>query len=180
MVFIPYSQQVRWVAEFFEGVMQSLNREYEVAGIQWKGQEEERESEGSEGKGGTGYWDEPTGRGPRGQVVDPNQEEEVFGDQLYFPTERRPIHYRRPVPLRSCPTEDQEKWFEESGIKIGLTLTLEERHQAIQLIYSWKDIFVDRIEDLPATDLVVYTIPTYAHARPHRAKDPIYARDEIR
>ena len=50
----------------------------------------------------------------------------------------------------------------------------------MRLLWTWKDIFVDQLEDLPATDLVVHTIPTYPEARAHRARDPIYAKDEIR
>ena len=53
------------------------------------------------------------------------------------------------------------------------------RKQAIALLYLWKDLFVEDVKDLPETDLVCLTIPTYPGARPYRSKDPIYAADEI-
>lgn len=39
---------------------------------------------------------------------------------------------------------------------------------------------MEKVEDLPMTDLVVHTIPTLPYAKPHRARDPIYAGDEVR
>jgi len=71
------------------------------------------------------------------------------------------------------------QWFETSGIRIGRHLTSSQRMRAIQLLYTWKDLFISDIAQLPATDLVMHTIPTYPNAKPHRARDPIYAADEI-
>ena len=50
----------------------------------------------------------------------------------------------------------------------------------VKLLWIWRDVFVERVEDLPATDLVMHTIPTYPHCKAFRAKDPIYAKDEVR
>ena len=41
-------------------------------------------------------------------------------------------------------------------------------------------MFVDQVHDLPTTDLVVHMIPTVPHAKRYRARDPIYAIDEVR
>ena len=56
---------------------------------------------------------------------------------------------------------------------------LQEQKQAIRLLYCWKDIFVENMDSLQATDLVVHTIPTYPGVRPHRAKELVYTADEI-
>ena len=56
---------------------------------------------------------------------------------------------------------------------------LGEREQAVRLLYHWRDIFVEDMESLQATDPVVHTIPIYPSMRPHRAREPIYAADEI-
>ena len=58
-------------------------------------------------------------------------------------------------------------------------MTEREREQAVRFLSRWRDIFVEDMESLPATDLVVNTIPTYPGMRPHRAREPIYAADEI-
>ena len=71
------------------------------------------------------------------------------------------------------------EWFKSSGIKIGSELTNKQRNQVVKLLCIWRDMFVERVDDLPATDLVMYTIPTYPHCKAYRAKDPIYAKDEL-
>ena len=73
-----------------------------------------------------------------------------------------------------------QDWFATSRITIGSFLRKEERRQVITLLYLWRDLFVEDIKDLLATDLVYHTIPTYPSARLYRAKDPIYAMDEVR
>lgn len=104
-------------------------------------------------------------------------EENVFGYQeMKYPT-RRPI--RR--PLSTGPIRPQARyWFEESKISVeSEVLSPKQMEQVIKLLYTWKDLFVEKISDLPATDLVWHTIPTYPRSRPYKAKDPIYAADEV-
>ena len=48
----------------------------------------------------------------------------------------------------------------ESGITVG---PQEEKEKVIRLLYHWRDVFVEEMEDLPTTDLVVDKIPTYRH-----------------
>lgn len=104
-------------------------------------------------------------------------EECTFGYQEMVYPERRPR--RRLVP-NTLATTEVEKWFEQSGIKIGSFLTTQQRHQVLNLLYVWNDLFVEKLRELPATDLVCHTIPTIPGARPYKAKDPIYAADEVR
>ena len=75
---------------------------------------------------------------------------------------------------------DEEDWFSRSGIEIDSELTGEQRMQVITLLWIWRDMFVEMVEDLPATNLVTHTIPTYPHCKAYQAKDPIYAKDEVR
>lgn len=116
---------------------------------------------------------------PSGVTVQPGSEEECFGYQpTLFPTSRR-------VERRSWDTSfhvgcNQEEWVRLLGIQLGEHLSSVEREEAIRLLWIWRDVFVDRMEDLPVTDLVVHTIPTYPDAKAYRAWDPIYAKDEIR
>ena len=92
-----------------------------------------------------------------------------------FP-KRRPIHRTR----LHKPTEDTLRWFGESRINVGTELTNERTDMLIALLVTWRDLFVEKLRDLRVTDLVHHTITTYPEARLHRAKDPIYAADEIR
>ena len=68
----------------------------------------------------------------------------------------------------------------QKRIQWGSELNPSEREQAIRLLWIWRDLFVEDMSKLTATDLVIHTIPTYPDARAHRAKDPIYAQDQVR
>jgi hypothetical protein len=63
--------------------------------------------------------------------------EQAFGHNFSFPTNRRPVNYRR--PLISPVSEEAEAWLEASGITIG-ELPQPQRDQALQLPWTWKDI----------------------------------------
>ena len=114
-----------------------------------------------------------------GTTVPPGPEETWFGGyQPPFPTTRRV--QRRPWDPAFQVQLEHEAWVEHMKITVGKSLDETEKRQAIQLLWTWKDVFVDRVDELPMTDLVEHTIPTYPMARAHRARDPIYAKDEIR
>ena len=115
---------------------------------------------------------------PNRAVTTLSPEEYWFGCQDPFPTQRR--IERRVWDSSFMVDAVHEQWLSEAGIRIGQHLTAHERAQAIQLLWTWKDVFVDQVHDLPATDLVVHMIPTVPHAKPYRARDPIYAKDEVR
>ncbi|KAF8423807.1 hypothetical protein EV426DRAFT_717229 [Tirmania nivea] len=80
-------------------------------------------------------------------------EEESFGVQPSIPTEQRPIQFHQKLLSNQPLLKEQVDWFTVSTIKIGM----------------------EKMEDLPATDLVVHTISTYPNAHPYRANDPNYA-----
>src|SRR5205807_8224522 len=69
-----------------------------------------------------------------------NIEEEVFGRTRGYPTERRPIDYRRDID-HDTPDRVIDKWFSESKIKIGPKATGTEVREAKRLLYTWRDLF---------------------------------------
>jgi len=100
---------------------------------------------------------------------------EAFSHILEFPTKRRPASYRRPI-LSSA--SRVPKWFTASRIGLGPELTLVQRLEAQNLLYTWKDLFADKINDMPVTDLLVHRIPVYQGAQPSWAKDKLYTKEE--
>ena len=112
-----------------------------------------------------------------GDVVRTGPEEEWFAIQEGFPTTWRVSrrHWDTLFPIG----KEQIDWMHRVGIQIGVQ-TEEEKEQAVRLLWIWRDIFVEQLCDLPMTDLVTHAIPTYPGIRAHRARDPIYAMDEIR
>lgn len=162
--FIPYRIQMRWINEFLSWGMSGVdNNKGDEGTIAVVTRVRKRK-----------LWDAAHGETNR-RDGPPTAEESTFGYQeLPFPT-RRPV--RRPLaPI----TMEMLRWFEETRITVGTELTTECRNAVIALLYTWKDLFVEKLSDLPVTDLVCHTIPTYPGSRPHRAKDPIYAADEVR
>ena len=65
-----------------------------------------------------------------------------------------------------------------SGIRLGASLTPEERQEAQLLLYTWKDLFVRQLKEMPITDLVEHRIPVRSSTQPIRARDKIYTREE--
>lgn len=116
---------------------------------------------------------------PSGAVVRAGPEEEWFAVQEGFPTTRRVS--RRLWDESFVIGQEQEIWIHRVGIQLGTDLlTAKEREQAMRLLWIWRDVFVEQLGELPVTDLVTHTIPTYPEARAHRAWDPVYAMDEVR
>jgi len=102
-------------------------------------------------------------------------EQLAFGHILSFPTQRRPAHYRREriISATGIPT-----WFEVSKIRLGASLKLEEKQEAELVLYTWRDLCVGKLEEMPVTDLVEHRIPVRPNAQPIRARDKIYTREE--
>lgn len=47
-------------------------------------------------------------------------------------------------------------------------------------MYTWRDMFVSSVRDMPTTDLVMHDIPTFPHARPKASKMPLFTERERR
>lgn len=167
--FIPENIQIQWICEFLQGFekkkMEGRKVEEVNRVMEGKKYDKDKEMEGQTVDSGS--------------LVEAGPDEECFGSQdMHFPVTRRPINYHRDL----CGVEEDgwKEWLGESGVNVGHQLTMDQQDLVKRLLYTWKDVFVLDIAQLPATDLVMHTIPTYPDARPHRAKDPIYASDEIR
>jgi hypothetical protein len=102
-------------------------------------------------------------------------EMEAFSQILQFPTQRRPVDYRRTLmsSATGIPT-----WFEVSGIKLGTKLTAEQHEAVVKLLFTWKDLFASQIGEMPVTDLVEHCIPVYPYMQPRRTKDKIFTKEE--
>src|SRR5690606_2435230 len=80
-------------------------------------------------------------------------QDESSSDEPYsameFPTTRRPV--RRQLD-ESTPLHIVEKWFENSGIKIGSQAeTPIQIEKAKRLLYTWRDVFSTDITNLKGT-----------------------------
>lgn len=104
------------------------------------------------------------------------KEDELFGRSTGYPTSRRPVDFRRELTTESWDVVSE--WLAQSGITVGSTATkqanssdAEEAQATAWLFYTWKDLFVEDLVAMPATDLVTHSIPTWSDAVPVRAKD---------
>ena len=111
------------------------------------------------------------------------EEDELFGGSTGYPTSRRPVDFRR--ELTTEPWDVVSAWFAQSGITVGSTATeranssdAEVAQATARLFYTWKELFVEDLVAMPATDLVTHSIPTWSDAVPVRAKDKLYTPRE--
>jgi len=88
-----------------------------------------------------------------------------------FPTRRWP-------KLRALEIADPatvEMWFKTSGIAIGGGLSQEQKTRAMNLFYTWRDIFETDLLRIRKTDLIEDAIVLSGDAKPYRAKIPLYS-----
>ena len=111
------------------------------------------------------------------------EEDRLFGQKVEYPTSRRPIDYWR--ELSTDPWETVEKWFSTFGVMIGLkgneAIQSPDRKTAkitARLFHTWRDLFVEDMVEMPATDLATHTIPTGEDAVPRRARYKLYTPRE--
>jgi hypothetical protein len=104
--------------------------------------------------------------------------EQAFGHNFGFPTTRRPIDYRRTLDC-SVDSTVMEAWLGASGITVGSGLDPRQRNEALQLLWTWRDIFCDSLETLPATDLIYHRIPTKRDCKPIRSKPRLSTAEEV-
>ena len=123
--------------------------------------------------------------GKKGKVrqVATLEEERLFGQKVGYPTNRSPIDYQR--ELSTDPWETVEQWFSTFGVTIGskaneamLSTDRKTAEMTARLIYTWRDLFVEEMVAMPATDLATHTIPRSEDAVPWRARDKLYTPRE--
>jgi hypothetical protein len=105
--------------------------------------------------------------------------EQAFGHNLGFPTARRPMEYRRDLNCGVEPAAVMEDWLKTSGITIGSGLDQRQKEKAMQLLWTWKDIFCDDLATPPATDLIYHRIPTRRDCQPVRSKPRLSTAEEV-
>jgi len=111
------------------------------------------------------------------------EEDKLFGQKIGYPTTRRPIDYRRELTTDSW--EIVSEWFKAFKVTIGpkaneaiSSENPETAQMTARLFYTWRDLFVEDMVQMPATDLVTHTIPTREDAIPRRARDKLYTPRE--
>ena len=111
------------------------------------------------------------------------EEDNLFGQKVGYPTERRPIDYLR--KLSSEQWTVVEEWFRTFKATIGPmareamdSKDPDTAQMTARLFYTWRDLFVEDMVEMPATDLVTHTIPTREDAVPRRARDKLYTPKE--
>lgn len=106
-----------------------------------------------------------------------NLEEEVFGRTRGYPTDRRPVNYRRDIDGETS-DEVITEWFKASGITIGSKAAGPEEAEAHRLLYTWRELFASNVDIMPPTDLIEHSIPTWPNAVPVRSKAAIHTLKE--
>lgn len=111
------------------------------------------------------------------------EEDFLFGQKIGYPTTRRPIDYKWELATDSW--EIVSSWFKTFKVTIGPmandAMISSDRFTAemtARLFYTWRDLFVEDMVEMPAKDLVTHTIPTRADAIPRRARDKLYTPRE--
>ena len=93
-----------------------------------------------------------------------------------FPTRRRP---KLRAPETADPAEVEMR-FKMSGIAIGGGLSQELKTRAMNLFYTWRDIFETDLLRIRKTDLIEHAFVLSGDAKPYRAKIPQYSEQEIK
>ena len=107
-----------------------------------------------------------------------------FGSRLLFrpspedKESRRGPHSTEPWPI-------VEEWFKRFRVTIGPMADEAQNstdqataEKTARLFYTWRDLFVDDMVEMPATDLVTHVIPTSEGVVPRRARDKLYTLRE--
>lgn len=77
------------------------------------------------------------------------------------------------------------EWFNNSGITVGSSARRQmessdpdKEQSTARLLCTWKDLFMEDLVAMPATDLVTHSIPTWDDAVHVRARDKLYTPKE--
>lgn len=86
-----------------------------------------------------------------------------------FPTERR-VERRRLEESYGVPVEEIEKWAESVGITIGPVCPSEYLIDVKRLLWTYRDLGIDSLKDLPSTDLLKARVRLKKDALPYAVK----------
>ena len=111
------------------------------------------------------------------------EEDVLFGQKVGYPTERWPANYDR--ELTTEPWETVREWFKTFSVTIGpkASAAINSKDRAMaektaRIFYTWCNLIVEVMVEMPATDLVTDTIPTKENASLRRAHDKLYTPRE--
>ena len=111
------------------------------------------------------------------------EEDRLFGQKVGYPTSRRPIDYKRELSTEHWKVV--EKWFSTFNVTIGPKANDAMRstdrttaEMTALLFYTWRDLLVEDMVEMPATDLVTHMIPKREDAVPQRAREKLYTPRE--
>ncbi|KAI9776060.1 MAG: hypothetical protein M1816_005590 [Peltula sp. TS41687] len=114
--------------------------------------------------------------GPAQPVLGTNEEQDSGHGTLGFPALRRPKEYRR-SQITTASDNSIEESFNASQITIG-PMDGNERREILRLLYTWRDLFVTDVRDIPPADLIQHRIPTHSRARSRTANPQLYTPEE--
>ncbi|KAL3247644.1 hypothetical protein ABHI18_012339, partial [Aspergillus niger] len=104
--------------------------------------------------------------------------EEEIGGEVGYPVTERPFEFRRPLCLEDLSAAEQ--WMQENQSLIGDAVQESRQWRVVSLVlYTWRDLFVTDVRDMPVTRLVTHRIPTYPWVRPKASKLALYNQEEI-
>lgn len=97
---------------------------------------------------------------------------------LGYPTDDRPIFYQRPFSTDSASATE---WLTENRSLIGDAVSngTPEWATAARLLFTWRDLLVEDVRDMPITSFIEHRIPTYPRSVPRISKLPLYTPKEI-
>jgi hypothetical protein len=65
-------------------------------------------------------------------------------------------------------------------LTVGKLTTEEDQVKALQVLYTWHDLFVSDVQDIPTTNLIEHHIPTYTNAHLKAATLQLFTEEEER
>ena len=93
-----------------------------------------------------------------------------------FPTTKRPINRK----LSEASEQEIDEWFEQSEITIGKIADSPEKIALVKrLLYTWKDAFIKKLEELTGSTLVEHTIELMPDAKPKKMRQIRYSKAQI-
>ena len=97
-----------------------------------------------------------------------------------YPVSDRPISYHRIINPETW--EEAVHWIMDPGNRQLIGELVSEYSSCWELVvmvlYTWRDLFVEDVRQMPQTRLIEHRIPTYPRVVPKAAKLPLYTLQE--
>jgi len=103
--------------------------------------------------------------------------EEVFGHGGGYPTSCQPFQSCRDIENISSMIIIN-KLYKQSKIQRGSHADGILRAEAKQIVYTWQDLFISEVKEMPISDLVCHYILTSPDSIPVRAREKLFTHEE--